>query len=186
MAKIYKAYIQQLWFDGRNYAKGSVVDLLEEYNIAVMEFPFKKNPKIKALPTRDWAGTDGLDVYVPMDGLPVNSYDLEVTFLYVGTERTIRTDLANFIDFICGRKPGREDTDSIQSGRLAIYDEHVGMGRKDVVVDEIDNELFYCSDHDKDAVAKFKVKFKVYDPVTDVWESKTNGIVTNLSWGQWG
>lgn len=184
MGTIYKAYIQQLWFDGRNYAKGTVVDLLADYKIAVMEFPFKKNPKAKALPSRDWAGTDGLDVYIPMDGLPVASYDIDVTFLYVGTEETIRTDLSNFIDFLYGRRPG-SNADSIQSGRLAIYDEHVGMGRKDVVVSEVDNELFYCSEYDKDAVAKFKVKFTVYDPTTDVRLSKTNGVVTNLSWGQW-
>ena len=103
-----------------------------------------------------------------------------MTFLYVGTENTIREDLSKFIDFLCGRIPGK-NTDSIQSGRLAIYDEHVGMGRKD----EVDNELFYCSEYDKDAVAKFKVKFTVYDPTTDVRESKTNGVVTNLSWGLW-
>ena len=184
MATFYKAYIQQTWFDGVNYAKGSVVDILSDYNIAVMEFPFKRNPKTKALPSRDWAGTDGLDVYVPVDGLPVNSYDMEVTFLYKGTEGTIREDLSKFIDFICGRIPGNRN-DSIQSGRLTIYDEHVGMGRKDVVVSEVDNELFYCSEYDKDAVAKFKVKFTVYDPTTDVRLSKTGGVVTNLSWGQW-
>ena len=185
MAKIYKAYIQQLWFDGKNYAKGTVVDLLADYNIAVMEFPFKKNPKAKALPSRDWAGTDGLDVYVPLDGIPVASYDMDVTFIYVGTEQTIRGDISNFIDFLYGRRPG-SNSDSIQSGRLAIYDEHVGMGRKDVVVSEVDNELFYCSEFDKDAVAKFKVKFTVYDPTTDVGLSLNNGTVENLSWGQWG
>ena len=185
MATIYKAYIQQTWFDGQNYSKGSVVDILEDYNIAVIEFPFKKNPKAKSLPSRDWAGTDGLDVYVPVDGLPVNSYDLEVTFIYKGTEETIREDLSKFIDFLYGRIPGR-NSDSIQSGRLTVYDEHVGMGRKDVVVAEVDNELFYCSEYDTDAVAKFKVKFTVYDPVTDVWLAKNNGVVTNLSWGQWG
>lgn len=182
MANIYKAYIQQLWFDGKTYAKGSVVDLLESYNIAVMEFPFKRNPKPKALPTRDWAGTDGLDVYIPNGNLPVSHYDIDVTFIYKGTEETIREDLSKFIDFLYGRVPGRS-TDSIQSGRLAIYDEHVGMGRKDVTVSEVDNELFYCSEYDIDAVAKFKVKFTVYDPTTEVRLSETNGVVDNLSWG---
>lgn len=181
MAKIYKAYIQQLWFDGLTYSKGSVVDILASFNVAVMEFPFKRNPKAKALPTRDWIGTDGLDVYVPNGNLPVNSYDLEVTFLYKGTENTIREDLSGFIDFIYGRTPGR-NIDTVRSGRLAIYDEHVGMGRKDVVVSEVDNELFYCSEYDKDAVAKFKVKFTVYDPTTELTMSVTNGIVEDLSW----
>ena len=56
------------------------------------------------------------------------------------------------------------------------------MGRKDVVVSEVDNELFYCSEYDKDAVAKFKVKFTVYDPTTELTMSVTNGIVEDLSW----
>lgn len=181
MATIYKTYIQQIRFNGTTYTKGSIVDLLSRYNIVCQEFPFKKNPKPKDLPSRDWAGEDGLDVYVPAGALPMKAYDIEVTFLYVGTEQTIRTDITDFLDFLCGRIKG-DSRDSVQSGRLAIYDEHVGFGRKDVVVSEIDNELFYCSEYDKDTVAKFKVKFSVNDPVTDVTIQKTSGNVTNLVW----
>lgn len=165
MAK-YKTYIQQLHFDGRNYTKGSVVDILDTFKIVAMEFPFKKNPKPKDLPTRDWAGEDGLDVYTP-DVLPMKSYDIDVTFLYVGTEENIRTDISDFIDFIYGRSKGSAG-DSVQNCRLAIYNDYVGMGRKDVVVSSVDNELFDASDLDPDAVAKFNVKFTVYDPTTEV------------------
>ena len=178
---IYKTYIQQLGFDGMTYTKGSVVDLLSKFRIMCQEFPFKKNPKPKDLPSRDWAGEDGLDVYIPAGPLPMKAYDIEVTFLYVGTEQTIPTDITNFLDFLCGRVKGA-NADTVQSGRLAIYDEHVGFGRKDVVVSEIDNELFYCSEYDKDTVAKFKVKFAVNDPVTDVSLVRVNGNVTNMTW----
>lgn len=94
-------------------------------------------------------------------------YDIEVFFLYVGTKSNIRTDILNFIDFIYGRAKA-DVNDTVKSGRLAVYNEYVGMGRKDIVVAELSNELFHCSESDPDAVAKIKVKFTVYDPTTIV------------------
>ncbi len=177
---LYKTYIQQIGFDGLNYSKGSVVDLLDKFNIACVEFPYKRNPKSKDLPTRDWAGEDGLDVYIPAGGLPAKNYDIDVTFIYKGTEADMRDDLAAFIDFITGRAKGA-NADTVQSGRLAVYDEHVQMGRKDVVVSEIDNEVYYRSDFDNDKVATFKVKFNVFDPTTEVSLARTGGVVTDLA-----
>lgn len=162
----YNTYVQQISFDGTTYTQGSVVDLLSAFKIICQEFPFKKNPKPKDLPTRDWAGEDGLDVYIP-DKLPIKHYDVEVVFLYTGTEAAMRQDLQNFIDFLYGRIKGGSG-DTVQSGRLAIYNEHTGIGRKDIVVSEVENEIFYLTDSDPDAVAKFKIKFTVYDPTTDV------------------
>lgn len=161
---VYNTYVQQISFDGTTYTKGTVVDLLETFNIISQDFPFKKNPKPKDLPTRDWAGEDGLDVYVP-EKIPMKNYDIDVTFLYVGDEQNIRTDVGNFLDYIYGRVGANG---AFKSGRLAIYNEHVGIGRKDIVVSDVDNEIFYCSEYDPDAVAKFKVRFTVYDPTTDV------------------
>lgn len=159
-------YIQQIKFNGKNYSKGSVVDLKESFKIICQDFPFKKNPKSKDLPSRDWYDEDGLDVYVP-EKLPMKHYDIEVFFLYVGTKSNIRTDISNFIDFIYGRAKA-DVNDTVKSGRLAVYNEYVGMGRKDIVVAELSNELFHCSESDPDAVAKIKVKFTVYDPTTIV------------------
>ena len=174
-------YIQQIQFNGLSYAMGSVVDLLSSFNIIAQEFPFKKNPKAKDLPTRDWAGEDGVDVYVPSGALPVKHYDIEVTFLYVGTEQTMRTDLGNFIDFLYGRRKGA-NADTVQSARLAVFNEYTGIGRKDVVVSEVDNEVFYLTNADTDAVASLKVKFTVYDPVTDVTAVRNQSqVVTTLS-----
>lgn len=178
---LYKTYIQQLGFDGTTYTKGSVVDLLDKFKVMCQDFPFKRNPKPKDLPTRDWAGEDGLDIYIPNGSLPMKHYDIDVEFIYVGTEETMRTDLMGFINFITGRSPGATN-DVVQSGRLAIYNEHVQMGRKDVVVSEIDNELYYRSDYDNDKVARFKVKFTVCDPTTEIITYKYNGNVSNLIW----
>ena len=171
---IYKTYVQQLSFDGTSYTKGAVVDLLSTYKIICQDFPFVTIPKPKSLPTRDWAGEDGLDVYIP-DKIPIKHYDTDVVFLYVGTESTIRTDLKNFIDYLYGRNA------SAVGGRLAIYNEHTGIGRKDVVVSEVDNEIFYLTDEDPDAVAKFKVKFTVYDPTTEVTPTRTTNSTTGVT-----
>ena len=89
------------------------------------------------------AGDDGLDVYVPKF-LPIKEYDIEVTFLYKGTEETIREDLSDFINFLYGRNIGSV------GGRLAIYNEYTGIGRKDVVVSEVGDEVFDVSDYDPD------------------------------------
>lgn len=171
--EIYRTYIQQLSYNGLEYTKGSVVDLFDAFNIVCRDFPFVKNPSPKELPTRDWAGEDGLDVYIP-DKIPIKHYDIEVDFIYKGEEDTIREDLTSFIDFIYGRN------EHAVGGRLAIYNEHTGIGRKDVVVSEIGNDLFYLTDADPDAVATFKVKFTVYDPTTEVcpWYGNINGVDT--------
>ena len=158
---IKRTYIQQLYFDGLTYQKGNVVDLLTRFHIACKSFPFKKHPEAKDLPARDWSGEDGRDIYIPKL-IPMKHYDLEVEFLYKGTQDTISRDITDFIEFLYGR-----NSDAM-GGRLAIYDEYVQMGRKDVHVLSIDNDVYECHDEDPDAVASFKVKFSVEDPVTDV------------------
>jgi len=180
----YNTYVQQLQFDGLTYTSGDVVDLLEQFKVVCQEFPFKRTPKPKDLPSRDWAGEDGVDVYIPAM-IPVKPYEIEVIFLYVGSEQTIRTDLKGFIDFLYGRigSDGVNGVNGVngrvQTGRLAIYNEYVGIGRKDVVVSEVENELFYLTDSDTDAIAKFNIKFSVNDPTTEV--SPVTGTVNGVT-----
>ena len=158
---IKKVYIQQLNFNGTSYTKGPVVDLLSAFKIAVKEFPFKLYPEAKDLATRDWAGEDGRDVYVPAK-IPIKNYDIEVEFLYKGTESSMSQDVSNFINFIYGRNA------NANGGRLAIYDEYTKIGRKDIHALSVDNDVYVYGDNDPDAVASFKVKFSVEDPTTDV------------------
>ena len=175
----YNTYILQTQLNGTTYTKGAVKDLLEDFNIACQDFPFKKFPKIKDLASNDWHDEDGLDVYIP-EVIPVSHYDIDVTFLYKGSENDIRNDLDNFIKFLRGRNTGATGS------RLAIYNEYVEMGRKDVVATEIDNKMFYIMDSAIDALAQFTVKFTVYDPTTEVTPVKTTvsgkQVVTGLNW----
>lgn len=170
---IYKTYIQQTSFDGTSYTKGAVVDLLATYNIICQEMPFMVNPLAKDLPKRDWPDEDGQDVYVPATRR-MKEYTMEVDFLYVGTDTNIRTDLKNFINFLYGRNTGAVGS------LLAIYNAYTDIGRKDVIVQEVSNEVFIAGDSDPDAIAKIKVKFLVCDPITEVSfsSSTTNGTTT--------
>ena len=166
-----RTYIQQLRYDGMSYTKGDVVNLKTAFGIECEEMPFTLFPKSKDFATRDWAGSDGVDIYVP-NKITLKEYDIEAKFIYQGTEATIHNDIKAFVNFLYGRNSGAV------GGRLAIYDEHVKIGRKDVVVTEIGNELYHLTKNDTDAIARFKVKFKVCDPVTDVVPTYSDGIIT--------
>lgn len=166
---IYKKFlVQQQSYDGSTYTDiGSTVDTQARFKIACQEFPFKEMPEIKELPKRDWHDEDGEDVYIPSDGYRFKAYDLEATFIYVGTEKNIRNDIKNFIDFLYGRKDyrGREHSGGVV---LAVYDEYTETGRRGVIPTNVENTLYWNVDYDPDAIATFKVKFRVTDPVTSV------------------
>lgn len=173
---LYRTFIQQLSYDGTSYTKGAVKETLSDFNIGCIEFPFKMLGSAKELVSRDWPGENGKDVYVPPSGIPIQDYDLEVDFLYKGTVDSISTDMTAFIAFLLGKNSGAT------GARLCIYDENVGFGRKDVVLTEIDPEMYSAGDYDPDALFNFKAKFHVYDPWTAVSLTKDkSGNVTDLS-----
>ena len=158
---ILRTYIQQSLYDGLQYTKGAVCDLLEKFGIACEEFPFKYFPEAKELPKNDWPGEDGNEVYTPKK-VPMKAYDVEVTFIYKGNEANMRKDIKDFIQFLYGR-----NKDSVGAS-LFVFDEHVGFGRKDVRCTKVSNELFYNEDYDDEKLARFKVTFSVDDPITEV------------------
>lgn len=172
--EIKRTYIQQVSFDGQNYTKGKLVDTLENFKIHCVEFPFMLFPEAKELPTRDWAGEDGVDVYIPKS-IPLASYEVEVEFVYSGTEKTMRKDLGDFLAFLYGKDDGAV------GARLFVYDEATQIGRKDVRVKSVDNEIYYDVEYDDEQVAKFKVKFSVDDPSTDVTPGVMQGKVVELN-----
>lgn len=176
MADNYRTFIQQTSFDGAEYTKGPVVDIMDKFHIGCIFFPFKTSPKSQKLPEREWPGEDGKDVYIPPTGIPLEDYDMEVEFVYKGSIDTIGPDMASFLDYVRGRNK------EAVGGRLSVYDEHVGFGRKDVAVDEIDDQMYAADQSDPDALFNFKIKFHVYDPSTNViLEKDSKGAVTDLS-----
>ena len=159
--EFYNAYIQQLSYDGENYTKGEFRDLLKEFGCGVSSFPFKPFSEAKDAVTRDWVDEHGTDVYIPKGGQLLKSYELDVELIFKGTEDAIRTNINNFLKFIFGNN-------NYGNARLAIFDEFVGFGRKDVIAKSHDNDLLFIANCLADSVATFKVKFIVNDPITDV------------------
>ena len=182
-----KLLILQQTFNGNAYTNvGVTIDTQEQFGVVCQEFPFKYLPESKELPKRDWYDEDGEDVYVPKDGLRLAAYDLEVKFLYVGSESRMSANIKDFIDFICGRINYTSNSNKVtvnvtQNVMLCVYDEYTKTGRQGMYVKEISNELFAYDDRNGgyvkqgkktvyvgDVVAVFKVKFRVTDPVTNI------------------
>lgn len=162
MSAYKKFLIQQQTYNGTTYTNvGNVVDTMSSFNVVCKEFPFKVLPEAKEPPKRDWADEDGEDVFFSAGAIKAKAYDVEATFLYAGTKAQMPTDLKNFIKFINGRNTGGSQC-------LKIYDEYTKTGRQGVYVQQVSDDLYYFNDSSVDAIAMFKVKFRVTDPVTDV------------------
>ena len=154
-----KFLIQQQTASGTDV--GNVVDTYTTYKVVCQEMPFKHLPEVKEPAKRDWYDEHGEDVYIPNDGMRFKAYDVEATFLFVGTQQEMHGKITSFIEFITGRNTNG-------SPWLAIYDEYTGIGRKKVYVSEVEDEMYFFDDVNTEAIAQFKVKFRVNDPVTDV------------------
>lgn len=162
MTEYKKLLIKQQRHNGSSYVDvGGIIDTKVAFNIVCQEFPFKVLPETKELPSRDWHDQDGEDVYIPPTGLRFKAYDLEVKFLYTGTEQTMQSDLNRFIKFLYGRNNGG-------APYLAVYDEYTKTGRQGIYTANVDNELLAYDNCDTDVVAVLKVKFRVTDPVTEL------------------
>ncbi len=149
-------------------AQNTVIDTLEQFNVACQEFPYKYLPETKELAKKEWFDEDGDDVYIPTTGLKFKAYDLEAKLLYVGSEENMVNELTSFINFLYGRNTGGNPD-------LTIYDEYTQTGRQNVVVQSVDNELIVYDNANTDVIAQFKVKFRINDPVTNVVLTLTNG-----------
>lgn len=188
MSQPYKLYIQQIAFNGLSYISGKPIDTLDKFNIVCEDCPFILFPESKELPSRSWAGEDGIDEYIPQE-LPIKEYDMTIKFLYnktrdgsTVTDDTIRADIKSFISFLYGRIGSGVSGDNVRSARLAIWSEDTGIGRKDVRVKKVGNSIFYHTRYDDNVVCEFEITFQVNDPVTDVSPQYSDDIVTGLAW----
>lgn len=162
MATYKKFLVKQQSYNGTSYTDvSSVIDIYGTYGIVCQEFPFKYLPETKELAKRDWPDESGEDTFFPTDGLKFNAYDLEAKFIYSGDQKTMQSKILSFIKFITCK-----DKDGAQC--ISVYDEYTGMGSRGVYVKEIPNELYDYSDISLNAIAVFKVKFRITDPITRV------------------
>lgn len=175
-----KFFIQQHQYDGSSYTNvGDVVETNARWNVVCQEFPFKHLPEPKDLPERDWNDENGKDVFIPSDGIKFNAYEVEAKFLYVGQKVNIASDLKSFIDFIYGRinivnGSVVNNANTKKNVFLKIYDEYTETGRRCVYPKSVDDDLYVSNDYNIKAIAQFKVKFRVTDPVYSVSHTVSN------------
>ena len=171
-----KVYFQniKLNYSGATYTSGALLDPLSEYNIACQSFPFKYYPDAKDAFTTDWKDENGVDVYLPTEAKK-KDYELEAEFIAKGAKGTTQQNVKAFIEKLYGGG-------TLISSRWAVYDEHTGLGFKDVRVVSVDPDAYLNDDSDDEVVITFKIKFHVYDPVTKVTLHYTGGVVDALTW----
>lgn len=174
MSTYKKFLIQQQTYNGTTYTNvGDVIDTHATFGVVCQSLPFKYLPEPKELAKRDWHDEHGDDVYVPVDGIKFKAYDVEATFLYVGNEETMASNLKQFVDFLYGRiniVSGSivSTVNATKNVLLKIYDEYTRTGRRGAYVVSHDNSLYFFNEVSADAIAQFKIKFHVCDPVTEI------------------
>lgn len=174
-------FVQHIKFDGVAYTKGTPIDTDEEYHIICSDTPKKFYPEAKDVVTKNWPGKDGLSVYVPQNA-KINDFEWEVSFLYSGSRYDMRTNINNFVAYLYGRT-SLVDPPHKYSARLAVYDDYLSEGYKDVRVASVEFGTWWDSpDCDDEAIAEFKVKFHVYDPSTVIIPQYENAHISDLSW----
>ena len=186
---VHKLFIMQTDFDGISYTKGLPVDTLTAYNVVCRDFPFKLFPDTKDVVTKNWKGSHGADAYIPSVNM-IKDYDIDVQFLYVGTHSNMRTQIGKFIKFLNGMvgahivpSYGEEYDETAVGARLAIYDQYTQIGRKDIRVSSVEFGGWWdMPDFDTDCIADFKVRFHVFDPVTDVTPTYSGGQINTMVW----
>lgn len=159
----------------------AVIDTNEQFGVVCAAgLPLRVYGSPKELPENDWHDADGKEVFIPDAGLPVQAYDMEVTFYckgtYAGTTHGgTAANVKAFLDYLLGRDGNGAD--------LTIYDTYTGLGRQNVTVSSISDDVYFrdivtipteeddgtvVSTDRADEFAVFKVTFTVHDPVTQV------------------
>lgn len=178
---IKRFFVQQIKFDGSSYTKGTPIDTYAQFNVICSDTPMKLYPEAKDVVAKDWPGRDGQAVYIPQVAR-IKDFDWEVTFLYCGVHANMRTQINSFVSYLYG-KTTPVDSLSARSARLVVYDQYDSIGYKDARVVSVDFGTWWDSPTlDNDAIAEFKVKFHIYDPVTAITPTYNNNILTDLSW----
>lgn len=143
-----KVYIQ-MESDG-----AAVKETVAAFDIYCSKMPFTLVNKAKELTTREWHDEDGLDVYVPEEGLKLSDYELEATFCCKGDKNSSNAKINAFVKYLLG-------------GYMKIYCTWTKIGRQHVRFAELKDDATLVRDNDGDILV-FNVKFNVDDPMTDI------------------
>ena len=137
-----------------DYGIDTAVHSSDEWNVYVTSLPFRPFPDMKDLPSNDWKDEDGDDEYLP-DRPAMQSYEMEVSFAYIGTAADAPAKISSFLQYLAF------------GGYFSIYSQYTGIGRKKVRYVSYDDDALSMDDSGREVVT-FKVTLKVNDPVTNI------------------
>lgn len=131
-----------------------VIDTISSFGLYCMDIPFKVADSVKEPVSRDWHDEDGVDEYIPKEGLRMSAYEMDIKFGFKGDKFAANKSIGDFLDYL-------------MDGYVKLYCDYTRIGRQHVRFSKLsdDAELVRCEDGD---ILIFKVTFKVCDPVTDV------------------
>ena len=137
----YKVYIKQ------DKSGASVVETIESFWLYCVDIPFKVAGDVKEVSSRDWKDENGVDEYIPTDGLKMSAYEIDVKFGYKG-------------DKFGANKAIRSLLSLLSSGYMSIYDTYTGIGRQKVTLVKLNDNAELVRDGDGDILI-FSVTLKV-------------------------
>ena len=148
----YKVYIKQ------EKSGASVVETIEDFGLYCVDIPFKPAGDVKDISSRDWKDENGLDEYIPADGLKMSAYEIDVKFGYKGDKLGANKAISSLLS-------------CLTAGYVSIYDTYTGIGRQKVRFVKLNDNAELVRDDDGDILI-FSVTFKVCDPITNIKLSK--------------
>lgn len=166
MSDFYKVYMQKE-SDG-----SEVKETIADFGIYCADIPFSITGDAKEVTSRNWYDEDGLDEYIPANGLKISAYDMEVKFCCKGDKFSANTTIRKFLDYIIGK----DGTGAM----LKMYCDYTNIGRRHIRYVKMDDKAELVRDEDGDILV-FSISFKVGDPITDITPTFDKGVIKSLS-----
>ena len=148
----YKVYMKQ------ERSGASVVETIERFGLYCVEIPFKPVSDVKEITSRKWYDEDGLDEYIPVGGLKLSEYDIDIKFGYKGDKFGANTAVNSLVSYLL-------------EGYVSLYDTYTRIGRQHVRFVKLNDNAELVRDGDGDILI-FSVTMKVCDPKTNITLSK--------------
>lgn len=148
----YRIYMQQ------ESEGAEIIDTIDSFGLYCVDIPFKIADVVKDVVSRDWHDEDGIDEYIPKDGLKMSAYDMDVKFGFKGDKFAANESISAFIDYL-------------KSGYIKLYCNYTKIGRQHVRLVKLNDSAELVRNDDGDILV-FSVTFKVCDPLTNISLSK--------------
>lgn len=161
-----KVYIQKM--KERAAVKETVVD----FDIYCADIPFKLLVEAKDLSKQDWNDEHGDDEYIPIGGLKLKAYTMDVKFCCKGDKYSANAKVQKFLKYLLGLDG--------TGAEMMMYCTWTQIGRAGIRFDKLNDKAELVRDSDGDTLV-FTITFKVNDPLSDVSPSyDANNVVIGL------